>query len=110
MSIAAAPLLDTLLSFRLSFTPRTHITRGADLRRQLEEIRRTGLAINRGERRPDIAAVAAPIFDAGGECIAAVSISGPGTRFTDDNVDDFTRHVRKAAEEISMKRGFRGHP
>src|SRR5689334_1157743 len=57
-------------------TPRT-ITRESQLRRRLGEIRRTGLAINPGERRADIAAVAAPIFNARSECVAAVSISGP---------------------------------
>jgi DNA-binding IclR family transcriptional regulator len=87
-------------------TPTT-IVRGADLRRQLREIRRAGLAINRGERRPDIAAVAAPLFDARRECVAAVSIAGPRTRFTDDNLEDFKRHVSKASEEISMKLGHR---
>jgi len=87
-------------------TPKT-VLRGADLRRQLEEIRRTGLAINRGERRHDIAAIAAPLFDARGECVAAVSIAGPRTRFTGDDLEDFKRHVRKASEEISTKLGHR---
>lgn len=87
-------------------TPST-VTRASDLERRLDEIRRTGLSINRGERRDDIAAVAAPVFDARGECVAAVSVSGPRTRFTDDNLEDFKRHVRKASEEISMKLGHR---
>ena len=52
--------------------------------------------------------VAAPLFDAGSGCVAAVSIAaGPRTRFTDDNLEDFTRHVRKASEEISLKLGHR---
>ncbi len=86
------------------------ITRPADLRRRLAEVRRSGLSINRGERRDDIAAVAAPIFDARGECVASISVSGPRTRFSDDTVDDFTRHVRKASEEISLRLGYREHP
>ena len=86
-------------------TPTT-IVRAADLRRELQEIRRTGVAINRGERQPDIVAVAAPLFDARGECVAAVGIAGSRTRFTDD-VEDFKRHVRKASEEISTKLGHR---
>jgi DNA-binding IclR family transcriptional regulator len=85
------------------------ITRSADLRHRLAEVRRTGLSINRGERRDDIAAVAAPIFDARGECVASISISGPRTRF-DDTLEDFARHVRKASEEISLKLGNREHP
>jgi DNA-binding IclR family transcriptional regulator len=86
-------------------TPTT-IVRAADLRRELQEIRRTGVAINRGERQPDLVAVAAPLFDARGECVAAVGIAGSRTRFTDD-MEDFKRHVRKASEEISTKLGRR---
>ena len=82
------------------------ITRPADLRHRLAEIRRTGLSINRGERRDDVAAVAAPIFDARGECVASISISGPCTRF-DDALDEFARNVRKASDEISLKLGYR---
>jgi DNA-binding IclR family transcriptional regulator len=85
------------------------ITRRADLRRRLAEVRRTGLSINRGERRDDIAAVAAPIFDARAECVASISISGPRTRF-DDTLEEFARHVRKASDEISLKLGFREPP
>jgi IclR family acetate operon transcriptional repressor len=84
-------------------TPTT-IVRAADLRRELQEIRRLGVAINRGERQPDLVAVAAPLFDAHGDCVAAVGIAGSRTRFTDD-LEEFKRHVRKASEEISAKLG-----
>lgn len=85
-------------------TPDT-ITRPGVLRRRLEEIRRSGFSVNLGERRDDIAAVAAPIFDGRGGCVAAISASGPRTRFGEDYLEDFQRHVRKAAEEISAKLG-----
>lgn len=85
-------------------TPDT-ITRAGALRRRLEEIRRSGVSVNLGERRDDIAAVAAPIFDGGGACVAAISASGPRTRFREAYLEDFTRQVRKAAEEISAKLG-----
>jgi IclR family KDG regulon transcriptional repressor len=83
-------------------TPLT-VTREVQLRRRLAEIRRTGLAINLGERRTDIAAVAAPIFNARGECVAAISISGPVARFQGDNLEALRRYVLKAGEEISTK-------
>jgi len=86
---------------------RSTITEPRELRRRLAEIRKTGLSINRGERRDDIAAVAAPVFNALGECVAAVTIAGPQTRFTENDLEDFARHVRKASEEISVKLGHR---
>jgi IclR family KDG regulon transcriptional repressor len=88
-------------------TSRT-VTRASELRRRLAEIRRTGLAINLGERRADIAAVAAPVFDARGQCVAAISISGPVARFQGDNLEALKRRVRKAGEEISTKLGHGG--
>lgn len=87
-------------------TPST-ITSVSKLKRRLAEIRRTGLSVNYGERRDDIAAVAAPIFDAQGVCIAAVSLSGPRTRVDGEALEELKRHVRKAAEEISSKLGHR---
>lgn len=86
------------------------VTRAIDLRRRLAEIRRTGISINRGERRDDIAALAAPIFNASAECVAAVSTSGPRSRLTEECLEDFAKHVRKAAEEISLKLGHRAEP
>src|SRR2546425_8271943 len=47
-------------------TPTT-IVGAADLRRELQEIRRAGVAINRGERQPDLAAAAGPPLHPHGE-------------------------------------------
>jgi len=75
------------------------------LRRRLAEVGRAGVSISRGERREDITSAAAPVFDRHGRCVAAVSVAGPATRVRDDKLDDVTRRVRKAAEEISAKLG-----
>lgn len=85
-------------------TPAT-ITSARRLRERLAEIRRTGLSVNRGERRPDISAVAGPVFDRAGECIAAVGVSGPSQRFVGERLETVTESVRKGAEEISAKLG-----
>jgi DNA-binding IclR family transcriptional regulator len=87
-------------------TPKT-ITQPSRLRRLLAEVRRAGVATNREEHREGIASLAAPIFDARGECVAAVGLAGPAMRFTDENLEELTRHVRKAAHEISAKLGWR---
>jgi len=83
------------------------VTSVSELERRLAEVRRIGLSINHGERRGDIAAVAAPIFDAQGVCIAAISLSGPRTRVDGEALEELKRHVSKAAEEISSKLGHR---
>jgi DNA-binding IclR family transcriptional regulator len=67
---------------------------------QLATVKRKGYADDDGEFDPDIACVAAPILDASGRAIAAVSVSGLRTRVRDRR-DDLTGMVRLAAKEIS---------
>lgn len=45
-----------------------------------EDIRKAGFATSRGERHPDVAAIAAPVFDQSGRLRGAISVSGPVTR------------------------------
>jgi DNA-binding IclR family transcriptional regulator len=85
-----------------AITPRT-VTRPARLRAVLEEVRRTGVAVNRGEHRVDIASVAAAVFDEHSTCVAAVGLAGPATRFTEDHLAELVRRVRKAAREITAR-------
>jgi DNA-binding IclR family transcriptional regulator len=54
----------------------------------------------------DVSAVAAPVFDARGDCVASLSIAGPCTRF-DHALEEFSRRVRKAGDEVSLKLGHR---
>lgn len=58
------------------YTPNT-IVRVTDLLRQLATIRRRGYAVNTGEFLPDLFGVSAPLTDAGGRMIGAISVGGP---------------------------------
>jgi DNA-binding IclR family transcriptional regulator len=51
---------------------------------ELAFVRRHGWAISKGERNPDLAAIAAPIFNREKELLGALAISGLLTRFTAD--------------------------
>jgi IclR family acetate operon transcriptional repressor len=57
-----------------AFTPYT-ITSRARLSAALDEIRRQGNAVDRGEWRSDVHCVAAPIIDPDGRALAAMSVS-----------------------------------
>ncbi len=61
------------------FTPRT-ITDPAALRVALAECRRTGAAVVREEMSPDAYSVAAPVTDATGHVVAALSVVGSDAR------------------------------
>ncbi|MDX3905149.1 MAG: IclR family transcriptional regulator [Pigmentiphaga sp.] len=58
-----------------------------------------------GEREPDIAAVAAPVFGPGRELRGAIAISGPASRFDGEAVERFSRDVRDAAIELTRRLG-----
>jgi len=71
------------------------------LRREVAGIREAGYAVTHGEREWGASAVAAPIVAADGRVIAALSASGPTSRFTADRVGRYVDAVTKAAREIS---------
>ena len=70
------------------------------------DIRRTCIAVSFGERDPDCAGVASPVFGPGGKCAGALSLSGPKPRFTPDNIKTMTSLLLKAA--IRLTRGLGG--
>jgi DNA-binding IclR family transcriptional regulator len=76
------------------------ITDRATLRAQLEQIRAAGYATNRGELSPEICAVGAAIRDSFAAPIAAISVSVPLSRMTDDSWATMGPMVAAGAEEI----------
>ncbi len=95
--------LDGLLS-RIKFkrfTPTT-ITNRTELRKSLDESRRTGFAVDRAEGMLGIHCVAAPILDRHGVAIAAITIAGPASRVHQDNFETIAENIRKAAQMTSQ--------
>ncbi|MFC4950032.1 IclR family transcriptional regulator [Pseudonocardia sp. GCM10023141] len=74
------------------------------LRRQLVEIARVGVAFDREEGTVGVRCVAAPVLDANGESIAAISITAPRAKF---HAQEFAAAVRAAALGISRHHGYR---
>ncbi len=81
------------------------ITSGAELRRELEEVRRQGYAVNRGGRDARSCGVAAPIFNRAGSYAASVYASCPTARFTDEWLSRLTPAVVDCAAQISAALG-----
>ncbi|MCZ8181449.1 MAG: IclR family transcriptional regulator [Beijerinckiaceae bacterium] len=65
------------------------------------EIRAAGHAVSRGERDPDSAAVAAPVFGADGALLGALGLSGPITRFGAGEVPRLAGLVQAMAARLS---------
>lgn len=66
-----------LLAWTEPVTQRAILTDSVFTERALHEIRRRGWAQSAGERAAGVASVSAPVRDAGGEVVAAISVSGP---------------------------------
>lgn len=72
------------------------------LERQLEEIRARGYGYILGELEVGLNAVAAPVRQADGTVVAAMSVSGPAFRMEEDSIPEFGALVREAAMELSQ--------
>lgn len=102
----ADPAYITRYLKRAPFAPLTMqtLTRSADIRRLLPQIREQKLAITVGEVSSDVAGFAAPIFDREGRVIAALTMAAPVSRTLDDP-EGFATLIREAAESISFGLG-----
>ena len=70
-----------------------------------DEIKSRVYAMDDGEVEQGLICVAAPVRDAGGHVIAAVSIAGPDYRMEQD-MEMMIREIRQTAERISYSHGF----
>jgi DNA-binding IclR family transcriptional regulator len=108
LAFLPAPAIERVLSGPLPrFTERT-IADPQRLRRDLARVRERGYAQALGEIEEGLNAVAAPIRDAAGAVVAAVSVSGPAYRVTADRIPDLGALVVAAAAKISARLGFAG--
>lgn len=76
------------------------------LRAELSHIRKRGYAVSKGEWIIDASGTAAPIFDQHGQIAAAITISGPGQRFTDEKIEEIASLLVKEAAQISLELGY----
>jgi IclR family acetate operon transcriptional repressor len=75
-------------------------------RQELEKIRRQGYAVDDEEAVQGARCVSAPILSSDREPIAAVSVSGPVTRVSPNQVAALAGAVSSAARAISAAMGF----
>ncbi|MEM8798385.1 MAG: HTH-type transcriptional regulator BhcR [Pseudomonadota bacterium] len=83
------------------FTEKT-LSEEAALRADMDLIRKRGWAIDDEERTAGMRCIAAPIFNAHGEAIAGISISGPAVRVATELDDEFGKLILEAADKITM--------
>jgi DNA-binding IclR family transcriptional regulator len=89
------------------FTPKTIVERDA-LLREIEEVRRKGIAYDDGEFDPEIRCVAVPVHDFAGRVAGAVGISGAVWRLSLQSLQEKARLVREGARRLSAELGYAG--
>lgn len=77
---------------------------------ELASVRERGFAMNVGEWRTDITAVASPIFDHEGKTVASMSVSAPVTRMPKKLRLAYGALVTQAAQRASATLGYRRPP
>jgi DNA-binding IclR family transcriptional regulator len=75
------------------------------LRSELTVIREQGYATSRSERIAGAAAVAAPIFNHSDQVVGCISVAGPDSRLSDEELARFSSMLVAAANEISLELG-----
>lgn len=77
----------------------------SEFSKAMEEVRKLGYAIDRGEEIAGVHCIGAPVFNAHGYPIASVWITGPRERLPVDKFDEVGKAIRKYADTISERLG-----
>ena len=75
---------------------------------RLEAARRKGYTLSRGEREEGLVGIAVPIYNFDGTVIAALSLSGPESRFAQEEMTDKILALVDTGREISRELGYNG--
>lgn len=100
--------VDQYLTFPLKkLTEKTIITK-RELIRELDEIRRTGIAMDREEIEDGLSCIAAPVLRQDGEPELAISLSFPYGRIKDVDIEEVKRELLARTKKLSARLGYRG--
>jgi IclR family KDG regulon transcriptional repressor len=96
----------SILPRKLPATTPNTITSFDRLRKELERVRRTGLAFDRQEYTAGVFCIGAPVFGVDGKVLAGVGITGLSTHFDVRREKAVESAVREAARRISRDMGY----
>lgn len=82
---------------------RATICTKAALLKELEQIRRRGYALDRGEGVDGIQCVSAPVFGRKGDAVAALTVSGTSGQIPEERFAEIAKQVLAHAEQIRQK-------
>jgi IclR family acetate operon transcriptional repressor len=77
---------------------------------ELAAIRRRGYAIDDEEHAVGVRCVAAPVFAASGEVVAAIGVSGTVSQLSDESLPSLGQTIQASALKLSAQLGSRSIP
>jgi len=77
------------------------------LRERLAKIREQGYSITIDELDDGAHSITAPIFNANGKILAAMSIAGPSVRFSDTTIERYIELILKSTSHVSSELGYK---
>lgn len=97
-----------LTSNQLKHLTEKTITNPNRLLSELEQIKKAGYSVSKGERNPDAFSMAAPIFERKGQIIGALAIAGPVSRLSAATQQAYLADLLQAAHHLSESFGLQG--
>jgi len=88
-----------------SFTPHT-LTDAEGLRKNLEQVRTQGYAVDDEEFDLGVRCIAVPVLDFRGKVVGSIGISGPATRVTRERLPQLSAIVLEVGKSLSEKLSF----
>ena len=82
------------------------ITDAGALRKNLEDVRQSGIAFDDGEFNPEVRCIGVPVRDFTGQIIGAIGISGPIWRLSIQALQSRVQAVQAAARRLSAEFGY----
>lgn len=103
--------LDEVMSnIKMVKLTKNSITDRKELKKELQQIKKQGYAIDNEELEIGLKCVGVPIFDYHGDTVGGISVSGPSTRFTPSRLkNELIPLVVETAEKVSCRLGFRSN-
>jgi len=101
-------LTRTLEGQRLEAFTQYTITDLAALRDNLAQVRHKGFSEDGEEKNLGMRCIAAPVFDFNGEAVAGISVSGPVSRVSPEDIERLSGFVIEAAQALTLAIGGQG--
>jgi DNA-binding IclR family transcriptional regulator len=108
LAFAAEPVRKAAVSRDLQRFTSATVVDPDQLQRELDVTAERGWGCTVEEFEVGLSAVAAPVRDADGDVVAAVSVAGPSFRMPPESFEDTARRIVAGADDLSRRLGFFG--